>query len=192
MWPFGVSGAKPRSSNHLMRHRFCRVAALFSKDHLMAKRGRPSAYKSDYVEQARKLCELGAIDVDLADFFEVTIGTIWQWQRRHPEFLSAIKVGKENADDRVERSLYHKANGYTFESEKVFQFQGKIVRAQTREHIPPDTTAAVFWLKNRRKNDWRDRQEYTGADGSPLIPEYTDEQRAKALAVLLAKAKANE
>lgn len=125
----------------------------------MAKVGRPSPYKPEFPEQARKLCELGATDVELADFFEVSVVTIWAWQRRHEDFLKAIKVGKEQADDRTERSLFHRANGYTFESEKVFQFRGQIVRAQTREHVPPDTTACIFWLKNRRPELWRDRQE---------------------------------
>ena len=63
------------------------------------------------------------------------------------------------------------------------------MRAKTREHVPPDTTACIFWLKNRRKDEWRDRQEHTGADGTPLVPEYTDEQRIAALSVLLAKVK---
>lgn len=123
-------------------------------------RGRPSAFKPEYVEQATKLCTLGATDADLSEFFKVSIVTIWSWQRRYPEFLNALKMGKEAADERVERSLYHKANGYTFESEKVFQFQGQIVRAKTREHVPPDTTAAIFWLKNRQPANWRDRSEH--------------------------------
>lgn len=126
----------------------------------MAKRGRPTAYKPECAEQAEKLCKLGATDVELADFFKVSINTIANWQRQHPEFLGALKAGKEEADNRVERSLFHRANGYTFESEKVFQFQGEIVRAETREHVPPDTTACIFWLKNRRPDLWRDKQDH--------------------------------
>jgi hypothetical protein len=121
--------------------------------------GRPTDYKPEYADQARKLCELGATDIDLADFFEVSDRTIYRWQSNFPEFCQALKAGKESADDRVERSLYHKAVGYTFDSEKVFQHQGEIIRAKTREHVAPDTTAAIFWLKNRRKGEWRDKQE---------------------------------
>lgn len=123
------------------------------------KRGRPSGFKPDYVEQARKLCELGLTDEELAKFFEVHVATIYRWQAQFPEFCEALKVGKAPADDRVERSLYHKAVGYTFESEKIFNYQGDVVRAKTVEHVPPDTTAAIFWLKNRRKQDWRDKHE---------------------------------
>lgn len=121
--------------------------------------GRPSSYQPEYAKQAEKLCILGATDVQLADFFGVSIPTLYAWAARNEEFLSALKTGKDAADERVERSLYHKAIGYTFESEKIFQHQGEIIRAQTREHVPPDTTAMIFWLKNRRKDLWRDKTE---------------------------------
>jgi len=132
--------------------------------------GRPTDYKPEYAEQAAKLCQLGATDADLADFFGVSDRTIYRWAAKHEEFSQSLKAGKDLADERVERSLYHKAVGYTFDSEKVFQFQGQIVRAETKEHVPPDTTAMIFWLKNRRKEQWRDRQEHelTGKDGGPI------------------------
>lgn len=121
--------------------------------------GRPSDYDPAYAAQAAKLCELGATDVEIANFFEVGLSTFYRWQTAHPEFREAIRAGKGPADERVERSLFLKATGYTFDSEKVFQFQGAIVRANTREHVPPDTTAAIFWLKNRRSAAWRDKQD---------------------------------
>lgn len=120
---------------------------------------RPTSYKPEFAEQAVKLCALGATDKELADFFKVTTVTIWNWQSAHQEFFNALKRGKEAADERVGRSLYSRANGYTFDSEKVFQHQGKIIRATTTEHVPPDTTACIFWLKNRRPAEWRDKQE---------------------------------
>lgn len=132
---------------------------------------RPTDFKPEFIEQARKLCELGATDIEIADFFEVSDRTIYRWQLKYPEFCQALKAGKESADDRVERSLYHKATGYTFEAEKIFQNNGEIIRAPYREHIPPDTTSMIFWLKNRRPDVWRDKreQELTGKDGSPLV-----------------------
>lgn len=126
----------------------------------MAKRnGRPPEYKDTYAEQAAKLCALGATDFELADFFNVDTRTIYRWKNQHDSFCQAVKVGKDKADDRVERALYNRAVGYSFESEKVFQFQGNVVRADTVEHVPPDPGAAFNWLKNRRKEDWRDKQE---------------------------------
>jgi len=127
--------------------------------------GRETKYKPEYAQIAQKHCELGATDADLAAAFGVSGRTIDQWKITHVEFSSALKAGKTPADDRVERSLFHRAVGYTFDSEKVFQFQGEIVRAKTKEHVPPDTTACIFWLKNRRTEQWRDIQRYE--HGSP-------------------------
>lgn len=131
--------------------------------------GRPSAFKAEYVEQAQKLCRLGSTDEDLADFFKVSIRTISNWKSEHAEFLQALKGGKDEADDRVERSLYQKAVGYTFDAVHFSSFQGAVTATPYREHVAPDTTAAIFWLKNRRKENWRDRHEVTGADGTPLM-----------------------
>lgn len=121
--------------------------------------GRPSKFKPEFVEQARKLAELGATDREVADFFDVDERTLNRWKHQHEEFCQSLKVGKVAADERVEQSLYRKAVGYTFDSEKVFQHQGEVVRAKTVEHVPPDTTAAIFWLKNRKPDEWRDRQQ---------------------------------
>ena len=127
-------------------------------------KGAPTAYRVEFAKQAEKLCTLGATDVDLADFFGVSDRTRYRWAAKHEDFCQALKAGKQTADLRVERALYHRAVGYSFDSEKVFQFQGTIVRAPMREHVPPDTTAGIFWLKNRRKEDWRDKidHEHTG------------------------------
>lgn len=130
--------------------------------------GRPPKYKSEFAAQAQKLCLLGATDKDLAEFFEVTDRTINRWRIQHKDFCRSLKLAKDEADARVERSLYHKATGYTFDSEKVFQYEGQVVRAKTQEHVPPDTTAMIFWLKNRQPQLWRDRIEHTGKDGDPL------------------------
>ncbi|SCW56840.1 hypothetical protein SAMN02927924_01422 [Sphingobium faniae] len=121
--------------------------------------GRPSSFKPEFVEQARKLAQLGATDREAAEFFEVAESTLYLWKHVHPNFSEALKVGKEAADNRVEQSLYRKATGYSFDSEKVFQNAGEIIRAPVVEHIPPSDTAAIFWLKNRRPDAWRDKQD---------------------------------
>ena len=125
----------------------------------MASRGRPSDYKPEYAAQAAKLCALGATDYELADFFNVDTRTIYRWKNVHEEFCQSVIAGKDRADDRVERALYNRAVGYTFESEKVFQHQGEIIRAATVEHVPPDPSAAKLWLTNRKSDEWRDKQE---------------------------------
>lgn len=124
------------------------------------KMGRPTLYREEYVRQAEKLCELGATDQEIADFFEVDVSTIYRWKNEHSDFCDAIKVAKEAADNRVERSLYQRAIGYEQDEVKIFMPANAEapVYAPYRAKITPDTTAAIFWLKNRRSQEWRDRQ----------------------------------
>ncbi len=105
------------------------------------------------------MCELGATDDEVAKALGVCVRTLYRWQSQHPEFCQALKAGKEVADNRIERALYHKAAGYTYDSEKIFQNNGEVVRVKITEHVPPDTTAMIFWLKNRRPDLWRDKRE---------------------------------
>jgi hypothetical protein len=128
-----------------------------------AKRGRPSSLKPEMVEQARKLCEFGATDKELADFLKVDVATIYRWKLDSPEFCEALKLGKEAADERVEKSLYHRAIGYSHPAVKIFNDEGEPLLVDYIEHYPPDTTAAIFWLKNRKRAEWR--------DAGPLDPE---------------------
>lgn len=130
------------------------------------KGGRPTKYRPEYNEQAAKLCALGATDADLADFFDVTVRTIENWKAEHDGFFHSIKVAKDVADARVERSLYQRAVGYQTDAVKIFMPAGaeEPVYAPYRENVQPDTTAAIFWLKNRKKEEWSDKtvQEQTG------------------------------
>lgn len=137
--------------------------------------GRPSGYKDEYAEQAAKLCALGATDDELAGFFDVHRATIYRWKLDHEEFCDAIKSAKSVADERVERSLYQKATGYEVTEEqavklKVDQYKEEVEVVEVRKHIPAETTAAIFWLKNRRSAEWRDvkAQEISGPNGTPL------------------------
>lgn len=123
--------------------------------------GRPSAYKPEFAKQAAKLAELGATDQELADFFEVEVRTIYRWKHDHDEFCQSLKVGKDVADSRVERSLYQRAIGYEQDEVKIFMPANAAnpVYAPFRAKVAPDVTAAIFWLKNRRKDEWRDKSE---------------------------------
>lgn len=131
---------------------------------------RPSKYKPEFAEQAAKLCKLGATDAQLADFFEVAVSTINLWKVQHPEFSESIKVPKIEADERVEQSLYRRAVGYEHDEVDLRVVGGELVQTPIRKHYPPDSTAMIFWLKNRKPEDWRETKavELTGAAGGPL------------------------
>jgi len=122
----------------------------------VAVNGRPTRYKKEYAEQAEKLCKLGAIDDDLADFFGVSKQTINAWKKKHPKFLDSLKGGKAYSDDAIVKSLYNKALGYSLTEvkEEDSDTSGAKTTTTTRQ-VAGDTTAQIFWLKNRQPAQWR-------------------------------------
>ena len=125
----------------------------------MATKGRPTKYKKEYCEQARKLCLKGFIDKDLAEFFEVNVDTIYEWKKKHQEFSDALKEGKHYSDDKVVDALYNRALGFeVVETKEEVGDSGKKTTTITKQ-VSGDTTAQIFWLKNRQPTKWRDKQE---------------------------------
>lgn len=135
--------------------------------------GRPTLYQIEYNDMAYKLCLLGHTDEELAKFFEVHVDTIYEWKNKYPEFSESVTRGKEIADAEVAGSFYKKATGYELDTEKIFQYEGLIIRADTKTHYPPDAGAALNWLKNRQPGKWRDKHEVdhtTGGDKLDFRP----------------------
>lgn len=126
---------------------------------------RLTVFKEEYVEQAYRLCLLGATDVEMADFFGVSEQTFNSWKKKQPELLESIKRGKEDADARVAQSLFRRATGYEREEIelKVVSLGGRegsvVEQVPVIKHYPPETAACAFWLKNRQKAKWRDKHE---------------------------------
>lgn len=125
----------------------------------MAGQGRPTDYKPEYDEQARKLCLLGYTDVQLADFFGVSEQTLNNWKHAHPSFLESLKKGKEFADCDVVESLYNRAKGYSRTVTEEKQIGDSTVSVDSEKYFPPDPTSMIFWLKNRQRGRWSDRKE---------------------------------
>lgn len=121
--------------------------------------GRPRKFQEEYIEQARKLCELGATDLQLANFFNVVESTLHKWKHDFPAFSDAIKEGKVSIDDAVEKSLLNRAMGMTLEEWKEEESDNGVKKTHTKKQIAGDTTAQIFWLKNRRPDKWRDKQQ---------------------------------
>lgn len=137
---------------------------------LSAPVGRPTKYKPEYAELARKFCLLGATDKRLGELFEVNTDTINEWKKVHPEFSVSIDEGRHIADAEIANSLYHRAKGYSHPEVDIKVIQNQVVMTDLIKHYPPDTTAASLWLRNRQGDKWRDKTEHelTGKDGGPI------------------------
>jgi hypothetical protein len=81
---------------------------------------------------------------------------------QHPDFCQALKAGKKVADDRVENALYRRAVGFSHDGVKIFcDKDNGVTQVPFMEQYPPDTTACIFWLKNRRREEWRDKIDHS-------------------------------
>lgn len=149
--------------------------------------GRPTKYDPSFCKQAKKLCLLGATDKDLAMFFDVVESTINEWKLNYPEFSESIKGGKLYADSKVVEKLYKRAVGYKFkeythEKIELKEWNGDAGAFETtpatrikcvEKLIVPDTTAQIFWLKNRQPQTWRDKQEIDHTSGGNELKRFT-------------------
>ncbi len=132
-------------------------------------------FEPKHAELAYQLCLLGADNARVAAIFGITAPTFERWRKEFPEFDSALKRGKDEADGVIALSLYGRAKGYSHQAVKIFcdPKTGAREIVDYVEHYPPDTTACIFWLKNRRPDLWRDRIEHTGKDGGAIKTEQT-------------------
>ena len=106
----------------------------------------------------------GLTDIEIAARLGIHVSTYYRHKAKEEEFCEALKLTKEYADHEVEQALYKKALGYEYEENTLFnekQNDGS-TKAQVRKvkkKAAPDTTAMIFWLKNRQPKKWRDKQE---------------------------------
>lgn len=170
-----------KKATALLKEKVVKIRVKELKKHLG---GAPTLYREEYDEQAYKLCLLGATDKDIADFFEVCEATINNWKKEYPKFLESIRAGKKTADMEVATSLYKTTQDRTvieqvaFKTKKIsYNDSGKRVEEEVIEivdvakAIPADFRSQQFWLKNRKSDQWRDKQEvdHSGEISIPVI-----------------------
>ena len=100
----------------------------------------------------------GLTDEQIAGNIGINTSTLYDWKNKFPKISESLKKGKEVVDIQVENALLKRALGYEFQETRVEKSDKdgtKII--QTLKHIPADTTAQIFWLKNRRPDKWRDK-----------------------------------
>jgi len=123
------------------------------------KTGRRTKYVPEMNLIAKELGADGLTDKEIAKLFGVTEQTLNNWKRKFPMFFVSLKAGKAQADDKVEAALYQRAVGYSAPDVHISNHQGSVTMTPIIKHYPPDTTAQIFWLKNRKPDKWRDRQD---------------------------------
>jgi len=113
----------------------------------------------------------GMIEKDIAAKMGVSVSTFEMYKNTIPEFLQALKRGKAPIDTEVENALLKRALGFDYEETKTTTEDDKIKFETSTKHAAPDTTACIFWLKNRKPKEWRDKQdiEHSGNMGVTLI-----------------------
>lgn len=106
----------------------------------------------------------GYTDEDIAQKIGISAVTLYDWKKRFPQIAKALKKGKDVIDDEIEETLIKSAMGYSFDEVTKEPRQnndtgevGLVVTKIVRKHQPPNVTALIFWLKNRRRDSWRDK-----------------------------------
>ncbi len=132
--------------------------------------GSVGKFQPEFTEQVKELCKLGATDRDLSLLFGVHVSVIDRWKRKHPQFFERVHQGKQVADIKVSKALFTNAIGFYYYEEqlvkkwrKKYDNKGNVTEAfeviemvEVKKYCKPDTTAQIFWLKNRRRDLWRD------------------------------------
>lgn len=127
-----------------------------------------SKYNSEYHDDwAWSLAIKGATNEEIAEAFGISTRTFIRWEKEHESLRDAVLRGKCAADAKVEKSLFQRAIGFTVEdTERTVDIDKdgnpKPVRVRTtKKNVPPDTMAIMYWLNNRKRNQWSQRQETT-------------------------------
>lgn len=125
--------------------------------------GRPTKLDDKMKAKLRTLYRNGFTDAQVAEIVDIDLSTITKWKQKYATFFTSVNDWKAVADNEIERSLYERASGYSC-TEKKAQFVqdndgGRWEYADLIRHYPPDPTSMIFWLKNRKRAEWRDRIE---------------------------------
>src|SRR5262249_24049337 len=139
--------------------------------------GRPTLYREEYADIAQNYCLLGATNDELACFFQAAPSTVDNWLQAHPEFAMAVRSGRGAAAANIARKLYHHAMGSDYATRKIFVHRGETGEVPHPVHLPPDVGACIFWLRNRRREKWRERTRPEPAGNAVNFDELAAESR---------------
>ena len=154
--------------------------------------GRPTKLTPARLEQARNYYALGATDREVIEFLGICEATLYNWKKTSPEFLEAYKTGTAVCVERVARTLYTKACGYTVKESKVFRENGETVIVDVDKHFQPDTTSMIFYLKNKDSDNWKDVKERVDTHRFDEAGEINYLELARRLAYIMTEAEESQ
>jgi hypothetical protein len=133
---------------------------------------RKEKYEDTFPLMAEDYARRGLIDKQIAKNLGISVDTLYEYQKKYPEFSAAIKRGKKPVDVEVENALLKRALGFNFEETHIEYKPGKKAEdkpivthiKKIRKFVVPDTTACIFWCKNRRPKQWRDKHDIDFGD----------------------------
>ena len=112
----------------------------------------------------------GLTDEQIAHNMGIAESTLYEWKKQFPEFSESLKRGKEVVDRMVENALLKRALGYEYQEQKIVVSEKKKKKVETTiKQVIPDVTAQIFWLKNRKPDEWRDKPESKEVNGGVVI-----------------------
>lgn len=124
----------------------------------------------------------GLIDEQIAKNIGISRSTLGVWKTKYSDISDALKRGKEVIDRQVENALLKRALGYEYKEIKEKEEDGAITeRTTTIKQVIPDTTAQIFWLKNRKPDKWRDKPEYEDHTAIDKLDSILKEMRDNAI-----------
>lgn len=157
---------------------------------IVGKRGRKSEFNEKLRDTFERLTREGKTLKQVAKIIGVSERTLNRWMGKHTELSRAVREARQVADELVEAALFSRALGYSHPETKVFIHEGCPVTERITKHYPPDTTAAMFWLRNRQPERWREKNESdVNVNNTVQVNSLTDEELQARISAMLAKEK---
>lgn len=132
----------------------------------MARKSKYDTHVKPYLDEIQGWAMSGLTDEQIAMNLNIAVCTLYDYKKKYPEFSEALKKGKDIADAQVVNALFKTATGFTY-YEETTNTMGDVVQIQ--KYAKPNTTAQIFWLKNRQADRWRDKTEVKADITMPTI-----------------------
>ena len=141
----------------------------------------PPRYQRKYAEQVAQAAQHGATRTEIMTLLGIDANVLLLWSMTHADFAEALRANDDRRTRRVEDTLYQRACGYTYPSEKIMVIDGQVVRVEITEIIPPDVAAARAWLEQKDAENWRPKRELNVTAQVAAITDATSQPEALAL-----------